>query len=121
MIKMEGVNRDYDLPEIDDNDIALGEPSSGVKKQNKEVGIQEELRKEIVLLKEEHRSNVKELSQQVEELTIKLKLKDNTFTSYNSQLTSKDKEILNFKSQIEKLNISIKDLALNFTVTSKSI
>ena len=44
-------------------------------------------------MREEHKNNVKELKQQVEDLTLKLKLKDDSLANQISSSFLKDKDI----------------------------
>ena len=100
-LSLEGPNKDYELPDIEDLDAdsALETPYLARAKTVEEKPDQEklkqlqEMQKELNLQKEEHKSNVRELNQKKEELEIKLKLKEERLSSYQQTLDSKEKEI----------------------------
>lgn len=72
------------------------------------------------LQKEEHKSNIKELNQKIQELELNLQLKTDQAKKFQQEVDSKDKEIQRYKLDIEKLNRTMKDLSLNFKLTQRT-
>ena len=73
-LKLEGGIKDYELPEINEDvpgDL-LGAPATSTVEDQKKYN---DLIKEQELIKEEHKSNIKELNTKIEELELQLKLK----------------------------------------------
>lgn len=81
-LRLEGGNKDYELPQIEDNQIDDYDEyqfnSGGSSKVDKTVDPElqkkyQDLLKESSLIKEEHKSNVKELNNKIQELDSTLK------------------------------------------------
>lgn len=78
-IKLEGGNKDYDLPDIEDTEVDFFEDYKGfaIGQGNFDGndGFQkkyQELLKEVTLLKDEHKSNVKDLDMKIDQQDIQI-------------------------------------------------
>ena len=71
-----------------------------------------DLIKEQSLLKEEHKSNIRDLNTKVEDLDIQVKYRTEKIAELQKQLNSKDLDLSKQRLDIEKLMKNLKDMSL---------
>lgn len=92
--------KDYELPEINEDvlcsdiDCFQNEyPASNDKSDPEIIQKYNEMIKEQQLLKEEHKSNVAQLNNKLEEFELQIKLKNDKIVDLQKTITSKDADI----------------------------
>lgn len=78
-----------------------------------------DLLKEQSLLKEEHKSNIKELNTKIEELELQVRLKSEKASELQKSIHSKDSEVQRMRLDIEKLMKNLKDVSLSHSIGQK--
>lgn len=123
IVKIDGGMKDYELPEINEDlagsvfDTLLGGGATDegsqdpllLKKYN-------DLIKEQTLLKEEHKSNIKDLNTKIEDLDIQVKCRSEKIAELQKQLSNKDADLSKHRLDIEKLMKNLKDMSLSFSL-----
>jgi uncharacterized coiled-coil protein SlyX len=71
-----------------------------------------DLIKEQSLLKEEHKSNIRDLNTKVEDLDIQVKYRTEKIAELQKQLNNKDLDLSKQRLDIEKLMKNLKDMSL---------
>ena len=110
--------KDYELPEINEDisgvDLLIGGPSSNDdQQQNKKY---QELINEQSLLREEHKSNIKELNTKIGDMEIQLRFKNEKQSELQKHLLGKDGDMSKMRLDIEKLMKNLKDSSLDFSM-----
>jgi hypothetical protein len=124
VLKLEGGVRDYDLPDIEDasgidffEDYRTGggpsalQPRPASTDENLQKKYQE-IQKEMNLLKEEHKSNIRDLDSKIEEQDVQIQLKAQAIKDLTNQLSIKEKDMLKLKEELERSIRTMKDAAL---------
>ena len=118
-IRIEGGMKDYELPEINEDlagsvfDTLLGGASGEEATQDPQLLRKyNDLIKEQSLLKEEHKSNIRDLNTKVEYLDIQVKYRTEKIAELQKQLNSKDLDLSKQRLDIEKLMKNLKDMSL---------
>ncbi len=98
-IRIEGGMKDYELPEITEEVVGgeieclLEENSAGGKADPEVVKKYNELIKEQQLLKEEHKSNVAQLNNKIEEYELQVRLKNDKINDLQKNITARDADL----------------------------
>lgn len=71
-------------------------------------------------MKEEHKSNIRDLNTRIEDLELQSKLKTDKVIDLQRQLSTKDSELSRMRLDIEKLMKNLKDSALAFSQAQKA-
>ena len=98
-IRLEGGMKDYELPEIADDAVSADydcfqddkQPNGG-KADPEVVQKYNELINEQQLLKEEHKSNVAQLKNKLEEFELQIKLKNDKIVDLQKTITQKESD-----------------------------
>ena len=93
-IKVEGGIKDYELPDINEELVGFDYFTGGASEDPQLLKKFNDLTKEQALLKEEHKSNIKELSTKVEEMELSLKLKADKIAELLKTLQTKDTDFI---------------------------
>lgn len=115
-LRLEGGVKDYDLPEIDEGGDYEFDADARTEASAVKVG---GLEKELVLLREEHAQNVKDLNAKIEAQETQLMFKTAQAKELNQALSQKDRETAKQKEELEKALKSLKDQAVFFQHTQK--
>ncbi|CDW86141.1 UNKNOWN [Stylonychia lemnae] len=128
-LRLEGGTKDYDLPEIedgevdgfDDNPLIQDSPAIRNDKQS-DPEIQKKyisLLQEMNLLKEEHKSNIKDLHVKIEQYESSIQMKAQITKDTLNQINLKEQDIMKLREENEKLVKTLKDQSLQYSSSLK--
>ena len=122
-MKIEGGMKDYELPDINEEipEYAFGfsPQQSSSNQSSADVKRYNDLQKECNLLKEEHKSNIKELNTKIEDLELQIRLKSDKNSELQKVITSRESDISKMRLDIEKLMKNLKDVTLQHSMNMR--